>query len=608
MSFFTELKRRNVLRAATFYAASAWLLVQIATQVFPFFDIPNWVVRWIVIAAITGFPFAMLFSWFYEWTPQGIVRESEVPQDASITRETGKKMDRWIIAVLGVAVVLLLANTFVGHKEANPGLPPAAPAKSIAVLPFIDLSPAHDQGYFSDGMSEEILNALAQVKDLKVAGRTSSFYFKGRNEDLRTIGKALGVANILEGSVRKQGNKVRITAQLIQVSDDTHLWSHDYDGDLSDVFALQDNIARAITDQLKAVLTIDQKAHLVQVGTSNTDAYNLYLQATDALNHRDYKRMGDAIGWLQQAIQLDPDFAQAHARLAMIHALGWAQYGASETEAERHAKLALALDPKLAETQYALAFLARKHRRFVDARAAIEHAVELAPDDASANFYYAQQLINTGYTRQGIVRLDRALAIDPLLPNALHWRAMQYLFAGDPDTAERLWKRAGEGGLSYVNVGLAAVAQARGDFAKARSLAIPQLVGNVNATTCLKTPQVSVPMYFEGVYGGDAQARKDALAVVDQCLATKPDKVPMWAAQGLHNLDRPERTLQVSAQGPTSDDAGVFMYLWSPKWSDVRRLPEFPAFARTIGFAASWDKYGAPDLCKKNSAGDYVCE
>jgi TolB-like protein len=319
---FAELKRRNVLRAGALYIGAAWALSQGMAQLLPVFDFPNWVVRWFVIAAMIGFPFAMLFSWFYEWTPQGIQRESEIARDASITRETGKKLDRWIIAVLSIAVVLLLANSLVLHTGANPDSALPVPPKSIAVLPFIDMSPARDQSYFSDGMSEEILNALAQVQDLKVAGRTSSFSFKGRDENLRTIGKALGVANILEGSVRKEGDKVRITAQLIQMSDDTHLWSHDYDGDLSDVFTLQDNIARAIAEQLKAVLTVDQKAHLVQAGTTNTDAYNLYLQATDALNHRDYKRMGEAIGWLEQAIRLDPNFAQAHARLAMIHAQG----------------------------------------------------------------------------------------------------------------------------------------------------------------------------------------------------------------------------------------------------------------------------------------------
>jgi tetratricopeptide (TPR) repeat protein len=355
------------------------------------------------------------------------------------------------------------------------------------------------------------------------------------------------------------------------------------------------------------MLTGDQKARLVQVGTRNTDAYNLYLKATDVLNRRDYKAMGDAIGWLEQAAVLDPDFAQAHARLAMVHVLGWAQYGASENEAERQAKLAYALDPKLAETQYALGFLARKQRRLLDARVAIELAIALAPNDASANFYYAQQLINTGYTRQGIVRLDRALAIDPMLQNALHWRALQYLFAGDADTAEQLWKRASDGGLSYADVGLASVARARGDFAQARALSTPNLVRNVDATACLKDPTRAVTVYFEGVDGGDAVARAKALAVVEECLVAKPDRIPLWVTQGLHHLDTPRRTLQVIALGPTTDDAGLFNFLWSPSWTDVRKLPEFPDFARKVGFADVWDRYGPPDNCQRNAPGDYVC-
>ena len=609
-SFFSELKRRNVLRASALYIGAAWALSQGVAQLLPAFDFPNWVVRWFVIAAMIGFPFAMLFSWFYEWTPQGIQRENEVEPNESITRETGRKLDRWIIVVLGVAVVLLLANTFVLHNDNDTSKETAlpVPAKSIAVLPFIDLSPMHDQEYFSDGMSEEILNALAQVKDLKVTGRTSSFYFKGRNADLRTIGKALGVANILEGSVRKQGDKVRITAQLIQVTDDTHLWSHDYDGDLSDVFTLQDNIARAITDQLKAVLTGKQKERLVQVGTTNTDAYNLYLQATDALNHRDYKRMGDAIGWLEQAIRLDPNFAQAHARLAMVHVLGWTQYGASENEAERQAKLAYALDPKLAETQYALSFLARRQRRYLDSQEALDRALVLAPDDASANFYDAQALINTGYTRQGTERLDRTLAIDPLLPNALHWRAMQYLFAGDVDAAERMWKRAGDAGLSYVNVGLAEVAKARGDHAGARALLLPGMLTNNDKTACLKNPGASLPVFLQGAIGGDAAERAKALAVVDECLATKPERVPLWAVQGLFELAPTERALQVIAQGPTTDDAGLFNYFWSPRGREMRRALAFPEFARKVGFAALWDRYGPPDSCQRQAPSNYVCE
>ena len=605
---FAELKRRNVLRAGALYVGAAWALSQGMAQLLPVFDFPNWVVRWFVIAAMIGFPFAMLWSWFYEWTPQGIQREREIERDASSSRKSGKKLDRWIVAVLSIAVVLLLANTLVVHNGAGTDAASLVAPKSIAVLPFIDMSPAHDQGYFSDGMSEEILNALAQVKDLKVAGRTSSFYFKGRDQDLRAIGKALGVANVLEGSVRKQGDKVRITARLIKASDDTHLWSHDYEGDLSDVFTLQDNIARAIADQLQAVLTFDQKAHLVQAGTTNSDAYNLYLQATDALNHRDYKRMGDAIGWLEQAIRLDPNFAQAHARLAMIHVLGWSQYGASESEAGRQAKLAYALDPKLAETQYALSFLARRERRYLDSHEALDRALALAPDDASANFYDAQALINTGYSRHGTERLDRTLAIDPLLPNALHWRAMQYLFAGDVDTAERMWKRAGDAGLSYADIGFAEVAKVRGDYARARALVLPLMLASKDKTACLRSPAVSLPVYLQGAIGGDAAARANALAVVDECLAAKPERVPLWAVQGLVELAPAERALQVIAQGPTTDDAGLFNYFWSPKWRDLRRSPAFPEFARNIGFAAVWDRYGPSDSCQRRASGDYICE
>jgi TolB-like protein len=600
MSLIAELKRRKVFKVGAAYLVVAWLAVQAMSIGFPAFDAPPWALRIFILIALLGFPVAVVVAWVFDVTPEGVKFDA----DAS-----GSKR---LFAVAGLLIVLALGWYFYGQPSFRRGdvaTPTAtAPQKSIAVLAFLDLSEKHDQEYFSDGMSEEILNALAQVKDLKVAGRTSSFFYKGRNEDLRTIGKALGVANILEGSVRKQGDKVRITAQLIRVSDDTHLWSHDYDGDLSDVFKLQENIARAITDQLKVVLTGEQKARLVQVGTSNTEAYNLYLKAAAPYNQRDYKGMGEAIGWLEQAIQLDPNFAAAHARLAMIHVLGWAKYGASKDEAARQAQLALALDPKLAETQYALSFLARQQRRFMDARKAMDRALELAPNDAATNFYDAQLLINTGYTRQGIARLDRALAIDPLLPNALHWRAEQYLFAGDTDTAERLWKRAGEVGLSYADVGFAQIARARGDYAKARSLDLPRMLANPDYIDCLKAPKASVAIYLEGAFRGDAAAGAKAQAVIDECLAAKPDKVPLWAVLGLLHFGQNERALQVILQGPSSDDAGLFIYLWSPQDRDARRLPAFAQFARKVGFADLWDKVGAPDLCKKSPAGDYVCE
>ncbi|HET6913809.1 MAG TPA: hypothetical protein VFH71_10795 [Rhodanobacteraceae bacterium] len=600
--FLQRLRSRKLVQWALAYVAFAFALLQGVDIVAQRFAWPDQFERILILALAIGFLVALVLAWYHGERGAQRVSGTEIVILALLLAIGGGLL--WRFERVSQASPSPSADSSSASAEPFANIP----AKSIAVLPFVNMSGDPRNEYFSDGMSEELLNALAQVRDLKVAGHTSSFYYKGRNEDLRTIGKALGVANILEGSVRKQGNEVRITAQLIRVADDTHLWSHAYDGNLSDVFQLQENIARAITDQLKVVLVGAQKTRLVPVATTSAQAYTLYLKATDALNRRNYKAMGDAIGWLNQAIALDPDFARAHAQLAMVNVLGKTQYGASDSEAEKQARIAIALDPKLSDPYNALAFLARKQRRFVDARVAADRALELAPDDVSANFYEGQLLIDTGYTRQGIARLDRALAIDPMLPNALHWRAIQYLFAGDTDMAERLWQRAGQAGLSYADYGFAEVAKARGDYAKARSLAVLYLLKHPGESDCLKTPELSLPIYIDGAFGGDDAARAKALAVVDECLAAKPTTVPLWTVLGLLKFQQSQRALQVVEQHPTDDDAGWFISFWGPPGRDARRLPQFPAFAREVGLAALWDKYGPPDDCSKNAAGDYVCQ
>ncbi|MGI8955313.1 MAG: hypothetical protein ACR2II_00130 [Chthoniobacterales bacterium] len=213
-SFFAELKRRNVVRAAAFYAASAWLLVRVATQVFLLFHVAEWVMQWIVVAACIGLPFAMIFAWFYEWTPQGLKLESEIPANESITRQTGRKLDRWIIAILSLAVVLLLVDKLVLHRDAkaDSGKASGVSKKSIAVLLFVNMTSDKQNEFFADGLSEEILNSLARIDGMRVIGRTSSFQFRGKTEDLRTIGEKLWAGNVLEGSVRREGDKARITA------------------------------------------------------------------------------------------------------------------------------------------------------------------------------------------------------------------------------------------------------------------------------------------------------------------------------------------------------------------------------------------------------------
>jgi len=603
--FIVRLKQRKLVQWALAYVAFAFAVIQVLDVVAQRFGWPDQIEKLLILALAIGFVVVLVLAWYHGERGAQRISGTEIVILALLLAIGG--------GLLWGYERSLPSTSSPNTAQRNPGataITLAAPisAKSIAVLPFVNMSGDTKNEYFSDGMSEEILNALAQINDLKVAGRTSSFYYKGRNEDLRTIGKALGVANILEGSVRKQGNEVRITAQLVRVADDTHLWSHAYDGDLSDVFKLQENIARAITEQLNVVLSGSQQARLVNAGTTNPAAYNLYLHATDAFNRRDYALMGEAVGWLQQAIAFDPHFARAHSLLAMIHVLGQRRYGASLSEVEPNARAALALDPRDVEAQVALGLLARVQRRFNDSRAALDRALALAPNDASVQLYAGQNLIDTGYTRDGIAHLDRALAIDPLLPNALYWRGRQYLYAGDTDSAEKLFKKADELGLSFAVFGRGAVARARGDFAQARALTLPLFISTAESVDCPKNPVVNVPVYLNGALGGDAAARARAVVVLDACLADKPAIVPAIVPGGLIYLGQPARALAVAAQGPTSDDGGLWMGLWGTDGQAARRLPQFAQFARKVGFAALWDKYGAPDLCKRNAAGNYVCE
>ena len=265
MSFFEELKRRNVVRVGVVYLIAAWLLAQVADLLLENFNAPDWVIQAILVVLIIGFPLALIFAWAFELTPEGLKKEKDVDRSQSITPVTGRKLDRAIIVILVIALSYFIWESRVQHQhseapeqQAVVEPAPAEPsAKSIAVLPFVNMSSDPEQEYFSDGISEEILNSLAKIKELKVAGRTSSFAFKGQNQDLRQIGDTLGVEHILEGSVRKSGAQVRITAQLIQVDDGFHLWSETYDRELTDVFAIQDEIATAILKQLKAALLED---------------------------------------------------------------------------------------------------------------------------------------------------------------------------------------------------------------------------------------------------------------------------------------------------------------------------------------------------------------
>ena len=414
---FAELKRRNVLRAATFYAASAWLIVQVATQVFPFFHVAEWVVRWIVVAAAIGFPFAMLFSWFYEWTPQGIQRESDVVQDPTFIRETGKKFDRWIIAVLAVAVVLLLANTFIPHRDAASA---ATPERSIAVLPFVNMSGDPKNEYFSDGLAETTLDMLAQVPDLKVIARTSSFAFKGKSQDMRQIGAALGAANLLEGSVQQAGDTLRITVQLIKAADGSHLWSHHYDRPMGDVFKIQDEIATHVVQELEIVLPAKQQKRLTQKRTDNVAAFDEYTRGLSLMPGRKVADMRLAVQHFERAIVLDPNYARAYVAASDAYRL-LDEYG-TITQAERARgktllDRALALAPDLGEAHISLAYRLERKDDLIGAEREFRRGIALAPSYATGYQWYSL-LLNFGFGRAEEARTmaQRAAALDPLSP------------------------------------------------------------------------------------------------------------------------------------------------------------------------------------------------
>jgi len=299
LSLIQELKRRNVFKVGAAYVVLTWLLAQ-ATDVFlESFGAPDWVIKTVLMLLVIGFPLALFFAWAFELTPEGIKKEKDVDRSQSITTETGRKLDFTIIAILLLALGYFSFDKFVQNPARDAEMAEAAAEaeavqeaarpveKSIAVLPFVNMSDDAGNEYFSDGISEEILNSLAKIKQLKVAGRTSSFAFKGKNQDLRQIGETLGVEHILEGSVRKAGTKIRITAQLIQVEDGFHLWSEAYDRELTDVFAIQDEIATAILEQLKAQL-IGEDATPVTTARADTEAYELYLLAKQRMYQPDH--------------------------------------------------------------------------------------------------------------------------------------------------------------------------------------------------------------------------------------------------------------------------------------------------------------------------------
>lgn len=525
-NLLAELQRRNVTRVAMLYVVAAWLLLQVADVGISTLGLPEWSGKLVLLLLGLGFPVALVFAWVYELTPGGIKRESDVPPAESVVGRTAQKLNVAIIVLLVIAIAAIALDRLLpgtplpapaggtAGTQAEPSSAEAAKAAnvaaapmqapvtetSIAVLPFIDMSPGRDNEYFSDGLTEELLNSLVKVRALQVAGRTSSFAYKGRDLDLRVIGEELGVAHLLEGSVRKAGERLRITAQLIKVADGYHLWSETYDRELTDVFAIQSDIARHVVDALQVTLLGEDAARMRAGGTTDVEAYNDYLQGIYLVNQgsrEDTVRAGVAA--FHRALARDPAFVDAWvalgATMTAVYANAWesaetvwARIEEAAAEARRHApqlaggymlesflkgyrdrlwieavelmRRAVALEPGDADLLFNHSTLASQMRLHEEAIRAVRRAVELEPTNLTFQVYLGRGLIMAGRCPEAEVVLRRVIERDPTFTRSRYYIGWCRHLAGDHQAALELfeaeplpWMRLSGRPLSLYSLG-----------------------------------------------------------------------------------------------------------------------------------------------------------
>jgi TolB-like protein/Tfp pilus assembly protein PilF len=530
-NFFAELKRRNVYKVAVAYAVVGWLVIQISSTVLPTFHAPEWVVQTLVVLVALGFPIALVMAWAFETTPEGIKR-TEV---ADAMPATGPKKHVWIYIVV-ICGAISAALFFLGRYTAGSktiASPNDVSNKSIAVLPLVNTSGDPGNDYFSDGLSEELIAVLAKIPGLKIIGRSSSFLFKGKSEDSRTIGEKLGVANLLEGSVRKQGERVRIVAELINAADGRELWSDTYDRELKDVFAVQSDIAVAVTDQLKIKLLGASAKSDAAPSNDNLAAYNALQQGTFYLRLSTEEGTRKATEFYGEAIRLDPNYALAHANLSSA----WRQLGATwlggteaneaYAKARNEAHVALSLAPNLSAAHEALGFvLLTPDLDFAGADAEFRKAEKLAPADAAPKNARSYSFAAEGHLAEAENLARQALTLDPLGVTRYLNLARILIGGGRYDEAEAaLGKaRALQPAAARQHVYLTIIDILRG-----------------NTAAALQDAQLEPPGFLEGLCAGSRDAGTERSRGRRRCAAKidprgcgerpVPDRRCLWLTQ-----------------------------------------------------------------------------
>lgn len=604
MAFLAELKRRRVGKVAVAYGAIAWVVTEASSVVLPALRLPEWTLTFIVVFLMVGFPVAMVLAWIFDVGPQGIERTEPLANEPRSTHFRLRMAYGAVVLVLMAGLGYLLYERGFGRAHAN------EPHSSIAVLPFSNLSGDASRDYFSDGMSEELLNLLARIPGLKVASRTSSFAYKGRNVDIREVGRELGVETVLEGSVRQAGTQVRITAQLIDAETGFHLWSETYDRRLEDIFQVQDEIAAAIVDKLRIELAPQEQALAVRdkAPTQNVEAYELYLQGRAAWKRRGEDNLKVAIGLFQRAIGLDPAFARAHAALASAYVVlpGYTREQDDEGQllpmAEAAARQALSIDPKIGEAHAVLAQINAERGDLLDAESGFFFAISLEPNEATPHHWYSILLGKVGRLDEALEQARRANELDPGSPIIASNLAATYLVRGDDEQALRYAKLAEDLGLSKQQTGVrASVALRRGQWAEARAL----LSAQDHMDPGLK-PYIS--RYVDA--WADPKLRPQVIAEmrkIDPKIARQVDLVPPYVELGAVDVAY-EVLFKALDEDPKSWVGRWDATAWGPESAAFRRDARFGQLVKRFGFPDYWKQYGYPDGCHAGDGVPLACD
>jgi TolB-like protein/Tfp pilus assembly protein PilF len=607
-NIFSELKRRNIFRVIGVYAVVGWLLMQFATVLESSIGLPDWFDGMVVALLLIGFPLAVILAWAFEMTPAGVKRTEAVAPGESIVDKTGRKLDYAIL----VGLVLVAALVLVGPLLSGSTNVPAPTARtidtenSVAVLPFVDLSQAGDQEFFADGISEEILNVLVRIPRLKVAGRTSSFSFKGKNEDLRQISTALGVDHVLEGSVRRSGTKLRITAQLIRGSDGFHLWSETYDRELTDIFDIQDEIARSVADQLAVSLGLSSET-LVKERTQDLVAYENYLKAHQLFLKRGKDNLDMAMLLAGEAVARDPNYAPAWGIIGSVYTV-YESYQSQRIDetvylrwralGKAAAKRSIALDPNNGVYHATLGSYYINERRWQEAYTQYDRALELSPDNADVLDSFAQNLLEAGYYSQANQASKRAVAIDPLAAIYRNTLARTYKFIGQNEAGYAALKKAMEldPKLRFPYNGLWNSYVRTGDLDKAVIIIEKGISAGIYAPEMLQDMQ-----NLNRAYDDDEALR----SLIGDFNGQSSERFDWHAHVKLGDTDTMMEAVAAGWQNETRQNPDIFngvvppVLFISPRWKDQ---------VHKSGILDVWRARGFPANCRPLAGDDFECD